>query len=65
VGYISIGCHIFYHRRTKSIYRKVLYIAGYAWTDYRANAHIAKAFKNNANFGQITGIQEKLDTTCK
>ena len=22
-------------------------------------------FKNNPNFGQITGIQEKLDTTCK
>jgi predicted phosphatase len=21
--------------------------------------------KNNSNFGQITGIQEKLDTTCK
>jgi hypothetical protein len=21
--------------------------------------------KNNINFGQITGIQEKLDTTCK
>ena len=24
-----------------------------------------KAAKNNTNFGQITGIQEKLDTTCK
>jgi len=22
-------------------------------------------FKNNTNFGQITGIQEKLDKTCK
>jgi len=22
-------------------------------------------FKNNTNFGQINGIQEKLDTTCK
>ena len=22
-------------------------------------------YKNNANFGQITGIKEKLDTTCK
>jgi hypothetical protein len=21
--------------------------------------------KNNPNFGQITGIQEKMDTTCK
>jgi hypothetical protein len=24
-----------------------------------------KAIKNNTNSGQITGIQEKLDTTCK
>jgi len=24
-----------------------------------------KGVKNNINFGQITGIQEKLDTTCK
>jgi hypothetical protein len=24
-----------------------------------------KGIKNDTNFGQITGIQEKLDTTCK
>jgi len=24
-----------------------------------------KGVKNNTNFGQITGIQAKLDTTCK
>ena len=36
--------------------------AGYIWTDYKTNY---KGFKNNTNFGQITGIQEKLDTTCK
>jgi len=24
-----------------------------------------KGVKNNTNFGQITGIKEKLDTTCK
>jgi hypothetical protein len=31
-------------------------VAGYIWTDYKTNTvH---------NFGQITGIQEKLDTTC-
>ena len=24
-----------------------------------------KEVKNNTNFGQITGIQEKLDITCK
>jgi len=28
-------------------------------------AQIAKELKNNTNFGQITGIKEKLDTTCK
>ena len=39
--------------------------AGYTWTDYRANAQIAKELKNNTNFGQITGMQEKLNTTCK
>ena len=39
--------------------------SGYTWTDYKTNAQIAKGVKNNTNFGQITGIQEKLDTTCK
>jgi len=24
-----------------------------------------KGVRNNTNFGKITGIQEKLDTTCK
>jgi len=36
--------------------------AGYTWTDYKTNTQITK---DNTNFGQITGIQEKLDTTCK
>jgi len=35
--------------------------AGYNWTDYKTNVQIA----NNTNFGQITGIQEKMVTTCK
>jgi hypothetical protein len=39
--------------------------AGYTWTDYKTNAQIVNDLKNNAEFGQITGIQEKLDTTCK
>jgi DNA-binding sugar fermentation-stimulating protein len=39
--------------------------AGYAWIDYKTNEQIAKELKNNTNFGQINGIQEKLDTTCK
>ena len=38
--------------------------AGYTWTDYKTNAQIAKDLKIT-NFGQITGIQEKLDRTCK
>jgi len=47
MGYISIGRHIFCHRWTKSIYRDVLYIAGYAY------AQIAKELK-------ITPILDKL-----
>ena len=39
--------------------------AGYTWTDYETNAKISKGAKNNTNFGQITGLQEKLDTTCE
>jgi len=39
--------------------------AGYTWTDYKTNAQITKDLKNNTSFGQITGIQGKLDTTCK
>ena len=26
---------------------------------------ITKGVENNTNFGQTTGIQEELDTTCK
>ena len=39
--------------------------AGYTWTDYKTNTQICKGIKSNSNFGQITGVQEKLDTTCK
>jgi len=38
---------------------------GYTWTDYKTNNTNCKGVKNNSNFGQITGIQEKLDTTRK
>jgi len=37
---------------------------GYIWTDYKTNTQI-HGIKNNTDFGQITGIQGKLDTTCK
>jgi len=39
--------------------------AGYPWPDYKTNTLIAKEFKNNTKFGQITGIQEKVYTTCQ
>jgi len=39
--------------------------AGCTWTDYRKKCKNCKGVKNNTNFGQINGIQEKLGTTCK
>jgi hypothetical protein len=39
--------------------------AGYTRTDYETNTRITKEFKIRPIFRQITGIQEKLDTTCK
>jgi hypothetical protein len=39
--------------------------AGYAWDRLQNKYTNCKGVKNNTNFGQITGIQEKLDTACK
>jgi len=39
--------------------------AGYTWDILKNKCTNCKRAKNNINFGQITGIQEKLDTTCK
>jgi hypothetical protein len=39
--------------------------AGYTLTEYKTNTQIEKEFKNNTNFEQIPGTQNKLDTTCK
>ena len=39
--------------------------AGYTWDRSQNKCTNCKGFKNNSNFGQITGIQEKLDTACK
>jgi len=39
--------------------------AGYTWDRLQNKWTNCKGVKNNTNFGQITGIQEKLDTTCK
>jgi len=40
-------------------------IAGYTWDRLHNKRTNCKRAKNNTNFGQITGIQEKLDITCK
>ena len=37
----------------------------YTWTDYKNKCTNCKGVKNKTNFGQIAGIQEKLDATCK
>jgi hypothetical protein len=39
--------------------------AGYTWNRLQNKCTNCKGAKNNTNFGQITGIQEKLDTICK
>jgi len=39
--------------------------AGYTWDRWQNKCTNCKGVKNNTNFGQITGIQERLDTTCK
>ena len=49
-------------RRITAAEMKYMRTAGYTRTDYKTNI---KGIKNNIDFRQITGIQEKLDTTCK
>jgi hypothetical protein len=39
--------------------------AVYTWDRLQNKCTNCRGVKNNTNFGQITGIQEKLDTTCK
>jgi hypothetical protein len=39
--------------------------AGYTWDRLQNKYTNYIGIKNNTNFGEITGIQEKLDTTCK
>jgi len=38
--------------------------AGYTWTDKKKCTNY-KGVKNNTNFGQFNGIQEKLNRSCK
>jgi len=39
--------------------------AGYSWDRLQNKCTNCKGVKNNINFGQINGIQEKLETTRK
>jgi len=39
--------------------------AGYTWDRSQNKCTNCKGAKNSTKFGEITGIQEKLDTTCK
>jgi len=39
--------------------------AGYTWDRLQNKCTNCKGVKNDTNFEQINGIQEKLDTTCK
>jgi len=39
--------------------------AGYTWDRLQNKCTNCKGVKNHTNFGQITGIQEELDITCK
>jgi len=39
--------------------------AGYTWDRLQNKCTNYKGVNNNTNFAQTTGIQEKLDTTCK
>ena len=39
--------------------------AGYTWDSLQNKWTNCKRVKNNTDFGQTAGIQEKLDTACK
>jgi hypothetical protein len=52
-------------RRIRAAEMKYIRTAKYTRTDYKTNIKNCKGIKNNTNFRQITGIQEKLVTTCK
>jgi len=52
-------------RITAAEMKHVRRTAGYIWDRLQNKCTNCKGVKYNTNFGQITGIQEKLDTTCK
>jgi hypothetical protein len=52
-------------RRITAAEMRYMRTAGYIWTDYKTNTQIAKELKITSILEKITGIQVKLDTTCK
>ena len=52
-------------RRITAAEMKYMRTAGYTWRDYKTNTQITKELKITLILEKITGIQEKLDTTCK
>ena len=62
------GCKIFwcFFKLNGCVYTQYMRrTAGYTWDRLQNKCTNCKGFKNNTNFGQITGIQEKMDITCK
>jgi len=52
-------------RRITAAEMKYMRTAGYTLDRLQNKCTNCKGVKNNSDFGQMTGIQEKLDTTCK
>ena len=52
-------------RRITAAEVKYMRTAGYTWDTLQNKCTNYKGVKYNTKFGQITGIQGKLDTTCK
>ena len=52
-------------RITAAVMKYMRRTAEYAWDRLQNKRTNSKGVKNNTNFGQITGMKEKLDTACK
>jgi hypothetical protein len=52
-------------RRITAAEMKYMRTAGHTWDRLQNKCTNCKGVKNDTNFGQITGMQVKLDTTCK
>ena len=59
---LTLICYI---RRARKMFEKDYYLS-HTLSDRLLNKYTnCKGIENNTSFRQITGIQEKLDTTCK